>query len=272
MSKDISTKKSRIPKGKKFFWMFFILGIATLLLGVALLPVWQDTDLPWKDLGNKLFSLIFAAIILVYILGFLIKQVIREKKVAVKILTVFEAGFFFAVALGSIMQYLSLVKIGGPCTIVGAAVWSRGFVYIVKAYLCKHDETDKYPLWMLIVSVGLVTLGSIMMTEEIFTLDIVVWFASCVLILTSIIFIIFGFISKPKLSKEEKAKKKADALLKKEQKALQKQEKELGKQEKALEKQEKATLKAQEKADKISEKIVEKEAQVNALPPKEDNL
>ena len=135
-------KKSHLPRNKKMFWMFYILSALFLALGGALLPVWGETDVPWKNLGDKFFSLILSFVILVYILGYLIRQIIREGKVAIKVLTVFEAGFFFAVALGSFMQNIDSASIGGPSTIVGIAFWSRGFVYIVKAYLCKHVEGD----------------------------------------------------------------------------------------------------------------------------------
>ena len=230
-------RKSRLPKNKRFFWIFYILFIFTLALGVALLPVWAGTGVFWENLGNDMFSMILFFIIIVYILGFLIKQIIKEKKVTVKILTVFEAGFFFAIALGCIMEQFNLVTVVGPCTIVGAALWSRGFVYIVKAYLCKHDKGDKYPLWMLVISVGLVTLGSIMMTKTIFSTHHIVLAVSAILILVAIIFLFLGIISKPKI---DKAVKK-----------LKREQKKLKKQEKLREKQEKRTLKAEAKVKKL---------------------
>ncbi len=232
-------KKSRLPRNKKLFWMFYILSIITLVLGIALLPLWAGTGVIWESLGNDFFSMILFCIILVYILGFLIKQIIKEKKVAVKILTVFEAGFFFAIAIGCIMEQFDLVSVVGPCTIAGAALWSRGFVYIVKAYLCKHDESDKYPLWMLVVSVGLVTLGSIMMTQEIFSVGHIVWAVSVILIFIAIMFFFLGIISKPKIDKAMKQYKREQRALKK--------------QEKITARQEKRTLKAEARLRRIEE-------------------
>lgn len=233
-------KKSHLPKNKKLFWVFFIFSALLLGLGGALLPVWKDTDVLWKDLGDKFFSLILSIVIIVYIIGYLMKQIIRESKVAIKILTVFEAGFFFAVAVGSFMQYFDSASIGGPSTIVGIAFWSRGFVYIVKAYLCKHEEDDKYPLWTLILSIGLVSLGSVMIANKMFTTEHVVWVVSITLIVVGFIMFCLGIISKPKVDKIALA-------LKKEQKTLKKQEKELLKAEKAV-------SKTKKKADKLEEK------------------
>ena len=197
MSQNTSenVKKSRIPRNKKFYWVFFLLSLASLALGVALLPVWQNTNVIWKDLGTKLFSMIFFFIILVYILGFLIKQIIREKKNTIKILTFFEAGFFFAIAICCFMEQFNMASVVGPCTIVGAAIWARGFVYIVKAYLCKHEKADRYPLWMLVISVGLVTLGTVMMTKEIFNVNHIVWLCACVILLAGLVFFVLGFAS-----------------------------------------------------------------------------
>ena len=248
------TRKSRLPKNKRFYWLFFIFGIAFALLGASLIPVWAESNLPWKNLGNDFFSLIFFFIILVYIVGYLFKQIVREKKVTVKILTVFEAGFFSAIAIGCIMEQYDMVSVVGPCTIVGAALWLRGFVYIVKAYLCKHDEGDKYPLWMLIVSVGLVTLGSVMITKDIFEVYHILWATGVILIITGLILFVLGFVSKPKVDKALKKLKKQQKLQKRE--------------EKALKKQEKKTIKSQEKTAKLESKIEknEKKSEGEALP------
>lgn len=238
---DTIKRRARIPRNKKYYWVFFVLSLAFLVLGVALLPTWREADVFWNSLGTKYFNLIFFFIVILYIIGYLMRQIIRERKVAIKILTVFEAGFFFAVALGSIMQHFQDAVIGGTAAIVGIAFWSRGFVYIVKAYLCKHDEIDKYPLWMLILSIGLVSLGSVMIANRMFTPTLVIWIVSCLLILLAGVFLTFGFVSKPEVDKAMKAYKK-------EQKKLKKQEKELAKQEKAV-------AKAQKKAEKLESKV-----------------
>jgi signal transduction histidine kinase len=260
-----NAKKSRIPKNKRFYWAFYLLSLISLVLGVALLPVWEKTDVVWKDLGTNLISMILFFIIIVYIVGYLIKQIIREKKITIKILTVFEAGFFFAIAIGCIMEQFNMVSVVGPCTIVGAAIWSRGFVYIVKAYLCKHEKTDKYPLWMLVFSVGLVTLGTIMMTKEIFTTRHIVWFSAGLLIVAALVFFVFGVISKPKVDKALQREQKKIKKAEKEQKALEAEQKKLEKEKKALEKQEKKTEKAKAKNEKTLEEIEAEKKDAPAL-------
>lgn len=274
MSQNTSenVKKSRIPRNKKFYWVFFLLSLASLALGVALLPVWQNTNVIWKDLGTKLFSMIFFFIILVYILGFLIKQIIREKKTTIKILTVFEAGFFFAIAIGCIMEQFNMASVVGPCTIVGAAIWARGFVYIVKAYLCKHEKSDRYPLWMLVISVGLVTLGTVMMTKEIFNVNHIVWFCACVVLLTGIVFFVLGLASKPKLTKAQKKEKKEQKKLAKaqkeaeeEQKRLAEEQKKLEQEKKAIEKQEAKNAKAKAKNEKAIKEVEKEKKNAPAL-------
>lgn len=266
MAQKETERKARIPRNKKFYWAFYILSLISFAVGAMLLPVWQNTDVVWKDLGTQIISMILFAIIIFYILGYLIKQIIREKKVTIKILTVFEAGFFFAIAIGCIMEQFDMASVVGPCAIVGAAIWSRGFVYIVKAYLCKHEKTDKYPLWMLIFSVGLVTFGTIMMVKPIFTTLHIVWFSACVLLLAALVFFIFGMASKPKvdraLKKEQKKIKKAE----KEQKALEAEQKKLEKEKKALEKQEKKTAKAKAKNEKALEAVEAEKKDTPALP------
>lgn len=251
-NKDISAeaikKKARLPRNKRFYWMFFVLSASFLLLGVALLPLWSKTNVFWKSWGSDFFNFILFGIIFVYIVGYLIRQMLREKKLAIKVLTIFEAGFFFAIAIGCIMEQFTDVSVTGPCTIVGAALWSRGFVYIVKAYLCKHDESDKYPLWMLIVSVGLVTLGSVMMVKPIFDDELVVWIVAVALLLAALVFIVFGFISKPKLDK-------AVILAKKETKAAKKKEKAEAKAAKKATKLEKAEARAEGGTEQIAEAV-----------------
>ena len=250
-----TVRKARIPRNKKFYWAFYLLSLICFVVGAMLLPIWENTDVVWKDLGTKIISMILFAMIIFYILGYLIKQIIREKKVTIKILTVFEAGFFFAIAIGCIMEQFNMASVVGPCAIVGASIWSRVFVYIVKAYLCKHEKTDKYPLWMLIFSVGLVTLGTIMMVKPIFTTLHIVWFSACTLLFAALVFFIFGMVSKPKvdkaLLKEQKKIKKAE----KEQKALEAEQKKLEKEKKELEKQEKKTAKAKAKNEKALEAV-----------------
>lgn len=222
---EATVTRAKFPKNKKFFWVFFVLSALSLLVGVALLPAWKNVDVIWNTLSEKSFSLILCSIIMVYIIGFLIRQVIREPKTPVKILTVFEAGFFFAIAIGCVLQFANLVDIADACTIIGAAVWSRGIVYIVKAYLCKHEESDSYPLWMLILSIGLVTLGTIMISSSmiyhrpVFGHEHLVWFVAISLILGSFVFMTFGIISKPKKKKKEAPKKDEKASLGKSKKS-----------------------------------------------------
>ena len=251
-STEIVRRKAHLPKNKKLFWMFHVFGFLFIALGTVLLPVWSGTNLPWRDFGANYFSLIFFFVIIVYIIGYLIRQIIRESKTPIKILTVFEAGFFFAVAIGSIMQHFDSVSIGGPGTIVGIAFWSRGFVYIVKAYLCKHEEGDKYPLWMLIFSIGLVSFGSVMIANRVFSITHVVWVVSVTIALIGMFLIFLGFISKPKVDK-------ALIALKREQKKIKKQEREL--------------LKSKKKASKLegkTEKMIDDEDEPLALEaPKE---
>lgn len=251
ISAEAIKKKARLPKNKRFYWIFFVLSASFLLLGVALLPLWRETNVFWKSWGSDFFNFILFGIIFVYIAGYLIRQMLREKKLTIKVLTIFEAGFFFAIAIGCIMEQFTDVSVTGPCTIVGAALWSRGFVYIVKAYLCKHDESDKYPLWMLIVSVGLVTLGSVMMVKPIFDDELVVWIVAVALLLAALVFFIFGFISKPKPDKAAKKIAKLEKAEAKAAKTVAKLEKSKAKAAKNVAKLEKAEAKAAKKAAKL---------------------
>lgn len=220
-------------KKSRLFWGFYILGAILLTIGIALMPLWKDKNVFWAGLGDKFFSIVLFVFIFTYITGVLVKQIIKEKYMPVKILTIFEAGFFFAIAIGCIMEFLNKASLVDSCVIVGAALWSRGFVYIVKAYLYKHEKDDKYPLWMLIVSVGLVSIGSIMMVNKLFTDELIVWIVASLLVLASILCFIIGLIMKPakdkaklQKKKDKKKQKKLEKKNKKEQEKLEKKEQE----------------------------------------------
>lgn len=216
----------------RLYWSFYVLSAILLLVGIALMPFWKGKNVFWAGLGDRFFSIVLFVFIFTYITGFLIKQMIRERNMSIKILTIFEAGFFFAIAVGCIMQFFNQASLVDSCTIVGAALWSRGFVYIVKAYLFKHDNEDRYPLWMLIVSVGLVTLGSIMMVKQLFPDELIVWIVAVALVLAAICCFVLAILMKPKpdkeklkLKKEKRDKRIADKKEKKNQKKLAKKNK-----------------------------------------------
>ena len=62
------------PKKTKMFWMYFVVSVLLIILGVLFMPVWGGwAECPWKDWGTKFLDIGIAIVILIYLFGYLIK-------------------------------------------------------------------------------------------------------------------------------------------------------------------------------------------------------
>ena len=191
-------KKLFQPKKTKFFCVYFIIGILFALLGVMLMPVWNNIDWAfWKSYGMDIINIVICGCLIIYLFGFLIKKIMKNKGV-VQILTIIEFVLLSLIALGCVLQQFKVINIGGACAILGLALWCRGVVEIFTAYYYQNRNSQKYPVWWLVISIVLVSIGTYLYARPLFKDITVLWFLILLIFLFSIILIIDGFIAKPK--------------------------------------------------------------------------
>lgn len=181
----------------KWFWAVSVLGVIGLVLGVFLLPVWNNANVFWKNWGTESVSIILCAIIVVYIICYLVSHLGKIENKTLKIVSVSEIILLSLMAIGCLLQQFKVFDFFGPSFVLGAILWHRGFFNVIKAYLCKHTKKDKYPLWLVIVSVLMVSVGTALRFRGI-PGNAFIWFMSIALLVGSIIMFIAGFIMKPK--------------------------------------------------------------------------
>lgn len=196
MAKAKSKQSKEFPKSK-WFWAMILCGVLGIVLGVFLLPVWDDTSVFWKSWATEGISIILCCILTVYVLCYLCGRFLKTENSTLKTISVIEIAALLVIAIGCLLQQFDVLDFFGPCFVFGAIVWLRGFVNIVKAYLFRHTKKEKYPLWLVIVSVFMVTAGAMLMVRPITWSNAFIWVVSIAIIAVSAIILVCGFMMIP---------------------------------------------------------------------------
>jgi len=191
-------------KKTKYFWALIVGGCLSILLAIFLAPFWGEiwVDCPWQDLGITIVSIAMAALVLLYIFGFVLKKIINSKGI-IQILTVIEFTLLFLIALGLVFAQFKLLNIPDePSIIVGIAFYIRGVIEIFRAYFHKTSSTS-YPIWWLVISILFVTLGVIFMLTSSITKVMILWILVISMLVAGILLIVYGLLSNPKKTKKK---------------------------------------------------------------------
>lgn len=182
-------------KKTKWFWVFFVVAAVGLALGIFLLPVWKNANVFWRDWSTDALDLILFVVILLYVC-WLIKSVKEEASPVVKKLKIVEIVVLCLLAVCCLLQYFDILSFIGPCFVFGAIFWCRGCLYIVKAYLFTHKKKENYPLFLLIVSILLVTVGAMLMVRPVQNAGFI-WIVAIAVLVVSLASLVYGFLSIP---------------------------------------------------------------------------
>lgn len=203
------------PAKTKWFWVYIVVGILGILLGIMLMPVWSNCPdwVFWKSWGTTIINMIICVCIVLYLCLYLIKKVTSRSNSVVKVLTIIEFVVLALIALGCVLQQFHVINVGGACAILGLAMWCRGTVEIFRAYYHQHGNNERYPIWWLVISIFLVSFGVYLFAKPLFSDIVVLWFFVVLILVVSIILFVDGFLAKPesrkvKVVKEKKTKSK----------------------------------------------------------------
>lgn len=156
--------------------IYIILGVLSLTMGILLLI---------PDIRKDILNILAAASLLLYILFFLLKQVLKERKFSFVILQVIEIVIVTIITIGLFIPALKLTD--GLLIILGVILWIRGAVDFVE--LIFGTRTQKEKIIGVIVNLALVTTGTILMTNigKNITNDVIAY------ILVALLFIVTTF-------------------------------------------------------------------------------
>ena len=190
----------------KLFWIYFIASILLIAFGIFLLPVWNGTDVFFKDWSGRAMEIIIAVLILIYAGFYLLKNFNRylvRKSTSLKVIKIVEISLLVVLSVFCILEQFGVTSIISPCFAVGFALYLRGVVMAVGAYLYTHSKTEKYSALHLLFTVAALTLGTIMMVRPFFG-QTFMWIISVSLLVAALVFIIVGFLTMPEKSKKSK--------------------------------------------------------------------
>ena len=164
------------PSKTKWFWVYIVLGILGIIAGIMLMPVWSGCPdwVFWKDWGMKIVNMIICVCIVLYLCLYLINKIMSRSNSVVKILTIIEFVLLALVALGCVLRQFKLMNIG---------------------------NSDRYPLWWLVISICLVSFGVYLIAKPLFSDIVILWIFVVLILLVSIILLIDGPLAKPKSRK-----------------------------------------------------------------------
>ncbi len=191
------TNKKFFGKKTKFFWMFYIIGILGILLGITLLPSWQNVNVFWQDWGHGSIGIILICLLALYLIIYLSRKFATETIKPIKVITAIEFILLLALIFLCFLQQLKILSFIGPCFVFGITMWLRGVNYVIKAYMYQHQKDEQpYPIYILILAILLISAGSFLLSAN-FEGNGFMWAVSISMILMSVFCVIYGFIVIP---------------------------------------------------------------------------
>lgn len=183
------------------FWAYICLGVIAVILAVILAPLWSGTNVFFKSWGSKIVDIMMAVAILAYLILFLAKKIKRAPNTTIQILTVVEFVLLSVIALGCVLSQFKVINVGGPCQILGLALWCRGTVELFRAYYYRRDSSVHYPVWYVALAVAMVSFGTYIFAKPFFTALHLQWIFCGAIGVAGVLLIIYGIMVKPKKNK-----------------------------------------------------------------------
>ncbi len=196
LTKLLSKQKS------KYFWVYIVVGALLMIASIMLMPFWAHVapDLFFAHWGGNFVKIVIASVIILYLFGYLLKKVISAQITVVKVLTIVEFTILALVAIGCIVSQFAVFSFD-ISLILALALWMRGTVEIIRVYYY-NNATDKYPIYKLLIAIALVTLGGFIIASNFISSETVLWVATGVAFVFSLIIFVLGFIKNPKSKKK----------------------------------------------------------------------
>ncbi len=197
LTKLLSKQKS------KYFWVYIVVGALLMIASVMLMPFWAHVapDLFFAHWGGNFVKIVIAGVIILYLFGYLLKKVISAQITVVKVLTIIEFTLLALVAIGCIVSQFAVFSFD-ISIIIALAVWMRGSIEIIRAYYY-NGASEKYPIYKLLIAIALVTLGGFIIASNFISSETVLWIATGVAFIFSLIIFVLGFIKNPKQKKKK---------------------------------------------------------------------
>ena len=116
-------------------------------------------------------------------------------------LTIIEFTLLALIAVGCVVSQFSVFSFD-ISLILALALWMRGAIEIIRAYYY-NNATEKYPMVNLLIAIALVTLGGFILASNLISSEMVLWVATGVAFIFSLIIFVLGFIKNPKQKKKK---------------------------------------------------------------------
>ncbi len=191
------SKTTASPKKTKYFWLYFLVAAIGGALGVFLMPIWAGTTHFWRDWGNKTFELILCCLLVIYIFLFFIPRIKGGKNKSLHTLWMLETGILLVLAILCLLGQFGVLSFVGPCLVFGIVFWLRGAFHIIRVYLYEGKGKKGYPLFLLLMSIFLITLGTYLILRPI-TGNLFLWAVSLSILVLSAVALLLGFLTIPK--------------------------------------------------------------------------
>lgn len=170
-----------------------ILGSVFILASILFAPIWDFWEkCPWRDWGRDIVNLLVAALIILYLVLFLVKKIKAPAKRVIKVLTIIEFALLALIALGCVFSQFKIINVSGACQIFALALWTRGVVELFRAYYYRADSKEVYPVWYLGLSIVMVTLGAYCFAKPFIQDIVILWIFVISLLLAGSLLLVLG--------------------------------------------------------------------------------
>jgi len=172
--------------------VYFVCAALLLILGLLLVP-----NFILKDLGYQILNYVLAAMILVYLFGYLIHKM-KYVRSTLLLLTIVEFVLLFLIALGLVLAEFKIIPIDNPCQILGLALALRGIVEMFRAYFHQMGSNARYPLSQFIVNLIILIFGVYIFARPFISRENLVWVMVAICFIGAVLCLVLGITTAQK--------------------------------------------------------------------------
>ena len=173
----------------------FDIVIATLFLALGIVM------LPPFEIGIKVLNVLFAVLLVCYLVSFLYDKIKRARG-SILVLSFVEFIIVSIVAIGQLLQQFKLFNLSSGCATLGFVLAVRGIFSVIEMYmLASTSKRARYNLPLFIGYLALASVGVFLLARPFISDLIINWVLSGVCFLIAVIFTGFALLYAPRKKK-----------------------------------------------------------------------
>lgn len=199
----------KVIKKTKLFFIYIIISVIFLVGGIFFMPIWENTDVFWKDWGNKSIYLLIAILLLLYFIFYIIKYIKKNKSNTLYTLQIIEATLIGVLIVLCSINYFTnfMTSFFKTSKVLGTVLLIHGVIGLLSFYFGSRPSNKTYSLILYILYMLLLCFGSYFLTSNAIQDKYMIWLFAIILYVLFGVFLTIGLLAIPNKKSKKGANK-----------------------------------------------------------------